>query len=126
MIQTERVDRKITSIMRRRRAIQTLKVDISNHFAENASRLWEARSGQFEDEESLRTALDPKFESLVGRIRRWGMPDTAIFRVVRDTALRANIDPSHVSAEADVFAHQYLAKLMDYRTSIIPKSKSSR
>lgn len=122
----ERVDRKVRGVRRRDRAIQGLKVEISNHFAENASALWEARSGQVEDEERLRTTLDPGFEGLVGRIRHWSMPDTAIYKTVRGAVFQGNVDTNHISAEADVYAHAYLARLRDYRASISPQSRRSR
>lgn len=122
----ERIDKKVRGVIRRDRAIQELKVDIANHFAENASVLWEARSGQADDEENLRTALDPGFESLIGRIRRWSMPDGLISRTVRDTVFQGNVDANHVSSEADVYAQTYVDRLKVYRASLKPQSRRVR
>lgn len=120
----ERIDSKVRHAIRRDRAIQDLRVDIANHFAENASVFKDARSGQIDDEENLRTALDPGFGRLVGKIRHWGMPDTAIFRTVRSAVFQGNVDPNQVSLEADIYAQAYLASLKDYRASI--RSRRSR
>ncbi len=109
---------RVNVILKRDRAMRNLRVVIAEHFAANAEQLNYARSSECDDLENLRTALDPGFTDLSEQIRRLGMSQKTVARVIRNTVFQGNVDPNYVNAIADECAKAYVGKLRDYKTSL--------